>query len=194
MFVILMAGYAGTGKTTAARMLAPMIDAAMPDKDSLTRPLADELCRRITGDPDDRESAQYREIVRPLEYACLMRTLADTNSYGTSAVAAAPFTIEMRDPSWLSDLRGKLAEGTDLWTVWVHSDADTMRRRITERAASRDRAKLADWPAYAAGLDLAPPKGIDLVLDNSREATTSLPKQVRALATRIATGRDPLDY
>src|SRR5699024_6693477 len=131
--------------------------------------------------------------VRPLEYACLMRTLADTNYYGVPAIASAPFIDELNDPSWVSDLRGKLKRGTALWTAGGHSDAATMRRRITERAASRDRAKLGDWSTYAAGLNLATPAAVDLVLDNSASATAPLDQQVRTLANHILTGQAPHD-
>jgi hypothetical protein len=71
----LVAGYAGSGKSEAGKLLAAATGWAMLDKDTLSRPMTERLLQALGGDPDDRHSPTYLEHARPLEYACLMKAV-----------------------------------------------------------------------------------------------------------------------
>lgn len=63
--LILVAGYAGSGKSEAGKLLAAATGWAMLDKDTISRPMTERLLTALGGDPDDRHSSSYLEQVRP---------------------------------------------------------------------------------------------------------------------------------
>nr|WP_283251198.1 AAA family ATPase [Rhabdothermincola salaria] len=165
----MVGGYAGSGKTELAKVLASRTRWALIDKDTLTRPLVEEHAALLCGDPDDRQTDIYLEKIRPLEYRILLDTVNEVLDLGASLVVTAPFLRELRDPDfydWMDDRRE--LDGISVHLVWVHADLDTMRRRLTHRGAGRDRWKLANWDAYRAAIDLSfRPEGPHDVFDNS---------------------------
>lgn len=52
----LVAGYAGSGKSEAGKLLAAATGWAMLDKDTISRPMTERLLLALGGDPDDRHS------------------------------------------------------------------------------------------------------------------------------------------
>jgi predicted kinase len=96
----LVAGYAGSGKSEAGKILASATGWAMLDKDTLSRPMTERLLEALGGDPDDRHSPMYLEHARPLEYACLMKSVWENLECGISVVAVAPFLAESADAQW----------------------------------------------------------------------------------------------
>ncbi|WP_336216519.1 AAA family ATPase [Nonomuraea sp. LPB2021202275-12-8] len=118
--LILVAGYAGSGKTEFSRFLSDITGWAFIDKDSLTRPLVERLLIALGGDPHDRHTQLYLSEVRPLEYRCLMEAAFDNLNAGTSAVLSAPFVAQLTDTNWVSHLTTRCAaRGVDVAVVWV---------------------------------------------------------------------------
>ncbi|MFI1828344.1 ATP-binding protein [Streptomyces sp. NPDC020412] len=68
--VVLVGGFAGSGKSEFAKFLGGLTGWPILDKGSLTRPLVDQLLIALGGEAHDRSSELYREKVRPLEYRC----------------------------------------------------------------------------------------------------------------------------
>ncbi len=188
--VVVVAGHAGSGKTEYSKQLAARTGWPLLDKDTLTRPLVEELAQRLTGDPHDRHSAEYLERIRPLEYSALLATMWETLEFGPDGVVVtAPFVKELFDSSWLDDLNFECeVNGHNLTVVWVHCDAETLRRRIVSRGAPRDRWKLLNWAEWVSGLDEPTLRSEDLRVDNSVEATVSLRASVNELAERLTNG------
>lgn len=155
MNIVLVAGFAGSGKTEVAKALAREFGWALIDKDTLTRPLLEEASKVVCGDADDRQSEAYLDVLRPLEYQCLMDTIWEVVHHGCSVVVTAPFLREVADARWCeeTEFEASFADSVVHW-VWVRTDLPTMRSRLTNRRASRDRWKLANWDAYAASVDL----------------------------------------
>lgn len=181
--LLLVCGYAGSGKSEFARFVSRMTGWPVLDKDPLARPLVERLLAAAGCEPDDRHSVFYREQVRPQEYACLMAAADACAEAGASAVLSAPFVAEVTDPGWLERLAERCAaHGTDVSVAWVHSDPETMHEHITFRAAARDRWKLGHWDAYAAGLDPdLRPAGPHLLVDNRGGSAVSFTDQVLRL-------------
>ncbi len=187
-YVVLVAGYAGSGKSEFSRRVSEGLSWPLLDKDSISGPLVEGLISRITGDPNDRHSQQYLNLVRPLEYQALLDTTLDNVRAGMSAVVTAPFLLELGNPQWVSSLRNMLKTlDAKLHIVWVDCDEHMMRARITQRGAGRDTWKLANWDEYVATVNPEPFRAAaDDVVDNTLEAFTSLEQAASKFIAQVA--------
>jgi len=177
--LILIGGYAGSGKTELGRIIARQTGWPMLDKDTMTRPMLEGALELLGLSPNDRESEQYLTLLRPLEYQCLMAAVRENVDCGNSVVATAPFIAEFRDPSWLNRTLAAFDDaGASTTIVWVYCDADTMHTYLRHRGAARDATKLANWSGYLESIDLdfRPPVP-HVVVDNSASAS---PLQLQA--------------
>lgn len=184
--VLLIGGYAGSGKTELGRILVRETGWPLLDKDTLTRPVVEAALELLGQSPHDRESKVYLTKVRPREYEALIGAAAENVECGNSAIVTAPFLRELADSAWIArttaTFRG-LGAATAL--AWVHCDASTMHTYLRHRGAARDSAKLADWPKYLASIDIDfRPPGPHQVIDNSA-SSTPLQEQAKALARSV---------
>ncbi|MFD4786246.1 AAA family ATPase [Streptomyces sp. NPDC058459] len=137
--LVLVGGFAGSGKSEVARFLAQLTGWALLDKDPLCRPLVEHLLTELGCDPNDRHSETYRREVRPLEYQCLMESIYLNIDNGLSTVATAPSVAELTDPAWTQRLANRCqAHQVDLCPLWITCDEDSMREYIGFRSAARD--------------------------------------------------------
>ncbi|MFS0885040.1 AAA family ATPase [Aeromicrobium sp. 179-A 4D2 NHS] len=153
--LFIIGGHAGTGKTTYGHRLAIKTGAVLLDKDTLSLPFVNVLCEQLTGDPDDRHTDTYRELVRPLEYQTLMAA-AWTNLTVSSAgvIVVAPFIEELNDPTWVAGLQAQCdARRIGLAKVWMHCPEDVLRDRLIRRGAKRDHHKIANWNRWYSDAD-----------------------------------------
>lgn len=184
--LVLVGGYAGSGKTEFSRFLSDITGWAFLDKDSLTRSIVERLLVSLGGDPNDRHSELYLKEVRPLEYRCLMETAWDNLNAGTSTILSAPFIAELKDEAWFARLENRCAaKGIDLAAIWVRCDTESMREYIEFRAAARDAWKLGNWEQYIAGLDTDTPPTAHVTVDNRLGSAISLADQTREALKRI---------
>jgi DNA-binding transcriptional regulator YhcF (GntR family) len=185
--VVLVGGYAGSGKSELARILARESGWGVLDKDTMTRPLVESLLEVRGLPPHDRESTTYVQDVRPREYDALMASVWENLECGVSAIAAAPFIQEFQDAAWVERTTAKAeALGVALSLVWLSCDADTMLTYIRHRGAARDAAKLADWAGYLDGLDLEfRPAAPHVVVENSA-SSEPLQSQAKSLLESLA--------
>jgi predicted kinase len=185
--MVLVSGYAGSGKTETGKILAEITSWALLDKDTLTRPLVEQLLTELNGDPHDRQSPLYLHRVRPLEYDCLVRTGQENLECGSSCILSAPFLHEVTDVAWLRRTRRRCqALGGELVVTWVAADTESMRQRLIARNADRDTWKIANWAEYLLSIDVnMVPKGEHFLLDNSVSGRLPLADQVVALANQL---------
>jgi predicted kinase len=184
--VILIGGYAGSGKTELGRILARHSAWPILDKDTTTRPVVEAALESLGSSPNDRESELYLTVIRPAEYEGLIATLIENVQCGNSAIITAPFIRELADEAWCERLAANLASlSAELHVVWVKCDAETMRTYIKHRGAARDAAKLAAWSEYLASIDLNFNPAIrHRVVDNSADSAP-LQQQAGELLTEI---------
>ncbi|MFG3051367.1 AAA family ATPase [Kitasatospora sp. NPDC048239] len=180
-FILLIGGYAGSGKSEFAKFIGRLTGWPILDKDSLTRPLVDQLLVALGGEANDRSSALYREKIRPLEYRCLMEAAWDNVDCGTSVILDAPFLLEFSQPDWMQRFhnrcRAKRSTGV---SIWVECDPESMREYIEFRGAARDMWKMEAWTEYLATVDLAMrPQGPHFVVDNRLGAAIAAADQAR---------------
>lgn len=153
--VILIGGYAGSGKTELARIMTRQTRWAVLDKDTTTRAVVEAALLKVGASPHDRESETYLSTVRPAEYEALMAAIVENVECGTSVIASAPFTRELSDQAWCDRLTATLDSlGADLHVVWVSTNADSMRTYLIRRGAARDAGKLAEWDSYLDQIDV----------------------------------------
>jgi hypothetical protein len=72
--------------------------------------------------------------------------------------------------------------------VWVHCDPETMHTYLRHRGAARDAAKLANWDAYLASIniDFRPP--VPHVLIDNSASSEPLQDQAKHLVATVLNG------
>jgi predicted kinase len=179
--LVMVGGYAGSGKTEFARFLSRLTGWALLDKDKLSRPLAEGMLVALGQEPTDRQSEVYLKKVRPLEYRCLFDAAYDNIDRGVSVVVSAPLLSEYRDSEWLQRLAHRCA-GRDAVVIplWVKCDTDSMLDYLTFRGAGRDTWKVTHWADYLESIDLnLRPVGEHVVIDNMHGSAVSAADRVR---------------
>lgn len=185
--VVIVAGHAGSGKTEFSKQLAAETRWPLLDKDTLTRPLVEELAHQLVGNRHDRQSPQYLETIRPAEYRALLATMWEVLEFGADGVVVtAPFVTELLHATWLEDLSFDCEmKDAVLTIVWVHCDPETLRGRLVARGAARDRWKIVNWSTWKESLEQPRLRASDVQIDNSAESTTPMSTSVRDLARRL---------
>ncbi|MFI5808420.1 AAA family ATPase [Streptomyces sp. NPDC051561] len=179
--VVLVGGYAGSGKTEFARFLTQLTGWPLVDKDPLTRPLVEPLLTALGSQPQDRHTEIYRNQVRPAEYAALMQAVHSNIACKISTVVTAPFIAELTDEQWMQRLVNRAAAyGVDVAPIWVQCDVESMHEYISHRGAARDAWKLERWEEYLATIDIDKRPAVPhLLVDNRMGGAISLADQAR---------------
>lgn len=167
--VVLVGGYAGSGKTELGRILARATGWPMLDKDTLTRPVVEAALEMLGESPHDRRGETYLSAIRPAEYDALIAAMIENVECGNSTIVTAPFLSEFADRAWLDRTMARCAGLSAAVTViWVYCEAGSMRTYLKRRGAARDTWKLAHWTDYLGSIDLTfrPPVSHHLI-DNS---------------------------
>ena len=136
MTVWVVAGPAGSGKTTLGRALARHLRAALVDLDSVTNPLLDGLSDLVAPGGHWNEEGR-RARVRPARYAALRAVAADQVLAGLDVVLVAPFTAELRGGSEWTLLTGAVAPAP-VRVVWLRADDALLEQRVGQRRETRD--------------------------------------------------------
>jgi len=181
---VVLAGAAGTGKTTAGRRLARRLGGALLDLDTVAGPFARALLAARSGDPYDDASPYAREVVRPLRYRVLTDVALEVLRCGTPVVAAAPWTRELADPAWHAALAGEAARrGGRLAVVWLHCDPEVRHARLAARDDPRDAAALRGDPT-----PLPPPRVPSAAVDTTHLAGPALDEVLAAAVAEAPAG------
>ena len=153
--MILVAGYAASGKTRVGKRLARRLSCSCYlDKDTMTGPFADRLLVAVNSAAGDRDSHVYQTEVRPIEYECLLAVGFETLESGVTPILSAPFVSHLVDPDWMNGLSNAAKNRTaSVNIVWVHCNRQTLLGRMKSRGSARDKAKLDDWPVYSTTID-----------------------------------------
>ncbi|MDN3243776.1 GntR family transcriptional regulator, partial [Glycomyces tritici] len=184
--LVVIGGYAGSGKSELGRTISRLTGWAMVDKDTTTRPVVEKALEVMGTSPNDRESDIYLNEVRPREYEAMMATITENLNAGGNVIATAPFIRELKDEAWIRNLRALCTDtGTRLTIIWVRCDAESMNTYLRHRGAARDSTKLGNWQTYIAGVDPTfEPLAEHLIVDNSI-GQPPLIEQAKALVAKI---------
>lgn len=185
--VIIIGGYAGSGKTELGRILSRMTNWPLLDKDSVTRPMT-EAALALAGQPiTDREGEIYLSKIRPAEYETLTLVMLENVECGNNAIITAPFLKEFRDPGWFERIKDATDSSFAKFTfVWVYCNPETMQQYVRHRGAARDTWKLNHWDEYVSQIDFGVrPVVPHIVIDNSH-GQPALREQAANLLRSIA--------
>ena len=142
---VIVCGLPGSGKSSYAKQLAQQRKATLLDIDTVTERLV-RLALSYSGhSPDDRDSAYFKRTFRMPIYETLF-DIARENLPVQDAIIAGPFTREMRDPDWLTQLSRFL--GCPVEVHYVRCPLQECKRRLEKRGDARDLAKLRDWDNF----------------------------------------------
>lgn len=168
---VLLSGPPASGKSTLSHLVARALRAAVIDQDVATGPLVDVVAR-LAG-VDDLDDPRLAGLTRSPRYRVVLDIAVDNLAAGMPVVVVAPFTAERSDPAAWSTTHDRLAAaGARPLLVWLRLSPAEVLRRLRERNAARDAAKLADESAYLSGLatTCAPPVVPHLALDATLRA------------------------
>jgi sugar-phosphatase len=135
MTVWVVAGPAGSGKSTLGRALATQRGAVLLDLDTVTNPLLDALGPTLAADGHWNDPDQRRQL-RPARYAALLAVAAD--QVVDEMVLVAPFTAELRGGHEWSLLLSAIAPAVPR-VVWLDGPVALYEGRRTARGELRDR-------------------------------------------------------
>lgn len=176
----LIGGLPGSGKTRLANLLSPYLGLHL-DKDTICNGFTEKLLALMNKNKGDRESSEYINQIRPIEYKVLF-DLAETNLMnGHNVICSAPYLREFYDKLWVDEIiRRSKKNGYIINFIWIIADQSTLYERILARGAIRDQWKIKHWSLWYSSLDTISPTQIisDLyTFDNTMNNNITLEKQ-----------------
>lgn len=175
--LILVTSPPACGKTYISKKLATILKHVVYlDKDTLI--VLSKQIFVVANEEYNRSSEFFEKNIRDYEYTAIVNLALEALEYDDIVLINAPFTREVRDKSYMDDLREKLKQkNAKLIVIWVQTDKDVVKQRMIQRNSDRDSWKLANWDKYIAGVNFNIPEELDdpsckddlLVFHNSSE-------------------------
>jgi dephospho-CoA kinase len=164
---IIVCGSPGAGKSTYGKRLAKELKAAFIDIDTATECLV-RLSLSLSGhDPDDRDSAYFKNHYRQPVYDQLF-DIACENISQIDVVIVGPFTKEIRNIEWPKTLENILGSFVEIH--YVYCSSEIRKKRMLKRANPRDSAKFKNWKNFNTYYsNEEPPVFEHIIIDNSKD-------------------------
>lgn len=175
--LILVTSPPACGKTYISKQLAKNLKHVVYlDKDTLI--VLSKQIFVVAKEEYNRSSDFFEKNIRNYEYAAIVDLAFEALEYDDIVLINAPFTREVRDKTYMDNLREKLKQkNAKLIVIWVQTNIEVVKQRMIQRNSDRDSWKLANWDQYIAGMNFNIPKELDdpsckddlLVFKNSSE-------------------------
>jgi deoxyadenosine/deoxycytidine kinase len=148
--MLIISGQPGTGKTTIGKYFASYFDIAFLDKDIICDEFTFYIMKNLFKKDNDKDSKEYKENVRDLEYLTFKKIIKSQLELETSFVAVAPFTKEINEDNSYFDELYNLAEhkGYDIYFIHLAANTEEIKRRIIRRNKPEDKYKIDNWDEY----------------------------------------------
>lgn len=159
--LIMVVSPPASGKTFISKALAKELKHVVYlDKDTLIV-LSNQIFK-VAGEKPNRSSDFFEKNIRNFEYMAILDLAMEALNYDDIVLINAPFTREIRDKSYINDLKHRLIEkNARLTVIWVITEVDVIKKRMIERNSPRDTWKIANWETFVKGVDFSIPKSID---------------------------------
>lgn len=150
-------GHAGSGKTQFSKKfiksrLKQKEMWALMDKDTSGDCLGTALMMTLGLNPNDRDSLEYKNKVRDLEYQACLDMARDQLKLGINVVLPGPWTKELETGKLFSSKDLGFPKGTKLNHVYLDAPEFKIKQRIIERNNIRDEWKINNWEEFAKRL------------------------------------------
>ena len=155
VYLIIITGCAGSGKTTVGKELAKQLKYSYVDKDTVTRGFTDFILKRLGSFEGDRESELYRNEILPIEYQLTFKVCREILENGSSVVLTIPFIGQIKDISKWQAIKKEAGISDDVTVkfIWIKHEINTEKKNILNRGAARDDYKINHWDAYAESVE-----------------------------------------
>ncbi len=150
--VFVIAGAAGSGKTTFGRALAKRLAIPLLDLDEVTAPLVAAFRAAHPG----LDEAEALTAVRDDRYRDLQRAAVMATSTGRSVIVTAPFTYEISSSERWQGFSSGFDSAATVRLIWLEVTPEERLRRMRARGASRD-SRLTTASASAVQLPASVP-------------------------------------
>jgi len=150
--VVVVAGVAGSGKSTLGRELAAAMRVPLLDLDAVTNPLLDRMVGPVL--PTHWLAAPHGELIREGRYAALRAVARDVVATVGYAVLVAPFTEELTGGAAWAELAEAVAPA-EMRVLYLHGDPALLAARRTTRGEPRDAHRPGDATDGAAATAVA---------------------------------------
>lgn len=157
--LIFVSGLAGTGKTTLAHKLMKLLNqeklsTCIIDKDTVSASFVNEGMKKMGLNPNDRDSKEYRENFRDVEYNSVLDIARENLKLGLNVICPAPWTAEILSEKIFSLEKLNLTyKETNKYIELKHIhfllSPEDMLSNIVKRASERDQWKLNNWKEYS---------------------------------------------
>jgi predicted kinase len=152
--LILFAGHAGTGKTTLAKKVLPIIvektgeSFFFLDKDTVYGAYSAHVMDLTTKNPNDRDSPFYLQNLRDWEYAGLIAIAKENLQLGVNVILVGPFSSEIQSGRIFKPEELGVPSVSSIRIAWIDLDESEAKSRMEQRADPRDEYKLQHWDEY----------------------------------------------
>ena len=141
-FLIIVAGKAGSGKTTLSKKLAASLGLPYFDYDTLVQPFLEAIEQKYGIGDDGRN--RFDRSWRSASYRTLWDVVFENIRLGRSAVMSAPLSEELRDADWPEKLFAKSGTRFPLLLCYMAPPPDMHYTMLARRASKRDSDVLGD--------------------------------------------------
>lgn len=159
--LILVTSPPACGKTYISKQLSKALNHVVYlDKDTLI--CLSKQIFKVAEEPYNRSSQFFEDNIRNYEYEAIVALAMEALDYDDIVLINAPFTREIRDNVYITDLKNKLKEkDARLVVIWVETSIEVCKQRMIARNNERDTWKLANWDEYIKGVNFNIPTNLD---------------------------------
>jgi hypothetical protein len=99
-------------------------------------------------DPYDRDSEEYRYLVRDLEYETCLNVAREQLRIGVNVVLPGPWSKEIKEGIIFNNFKLGFPEKTQTRHIYLDIPEDIIKNRILLRKSERDSWKLKNWDIF----------------------------------------------